>query len=222
MKAAEYGRCNENIAVLDENEVQMDAMVSVLDSLIALSKRMGNRTRPTLSHVPSAIHNIQGQADALRRHADPEVKAFGKTLHDEWRAWFGPEWLAFDHIVAASVLDPCTVTRNLTPVVSFNEAMDIIEASPLVTDEERMEPLEVVEAGANPFAAAAAGAGALLSPFRKEVPIFRCHQHSQAVRVGLGGMVAHTGQGQRRHDSGPAHHSGMGGAVHPCHSRLLH
>lgn len=107
------------------------------------------------------------------------VKAIAAALLKAFDEYYPPEWLEFDRIRIAAVLDIRTVKTNRgggkAAVDEFHTVMDMIEdpAFDFITAAERDAPAAAA-AAVDPFAAAALANAAeveQLSPFRKEVKL---------------------------------------------------
>ena len=145
-----------------------------LEELLKLIKTFSTTSEPTLHLVIPTIIRIERLAEALGDHDLSAVRHFGIKLKDEWSERFDAEWRNFSYFRIAAALHPHTALLHPHAVEEFNQVMDIVQDSPLVTEEERVVPAAAAPPGANPFAAAAAAAGqaAPRSPFRAEVAAY--------------------------------------------------
>jgi len=183
---AEYQRFRTLVDVVDAARPACEAIMPCLDMTMAITDEMSVRG-PTLGLVRRNIRRVRDAATALAGSDDENVAAFGAQLRTTWTDRF-EGWESYDYYVLAAVLDPRTVHSEPMPTALMASAMTVLEASVLVTAEERTAAAPAVQAieHANEFAAAAAAAAApdTMSPFRREVA-----KYYSAVASILGGPV---------------------------------
>lgn len=171
--------------------------------IIVWTTTLGSRSSPTIALVPDAIKQLREEILYLKATgtkkprpdapagASPvggrdgtaaeknKVKSIGNALGKAWNGRFTDEWLAAPTLIIASALD---VRTALDSHATFGVAMDMLEASDLVTAEERTVQAPAPAAAgvaANPFAVAlvqqgGAGAAAVaVSAFRRGVAKWR-------------------------------------------------